>query len=271
MKLPHRDSLTGPTEHALWRWDVREYFSSDPKDYWTIHYMNRLDTILGAVSGLVPAGGKVLDVGCAQATAAILLAERGYDVTAIDADPNCLLYASRRYESGKCRFVCMDVAYAEGLRALNATFDAVILGEVLEHVPRPGKLLASCWEKLQPGGLLVVTTPNGESPHNWRFPKYDPMTMEESAREEIPSGLGGRETHLFNFRMRTLLALLQRCGFEVRGREYLNSYIISPIGLHRLLSLSAAATLSRFFACLPVLAPFTTMTMFVVALKTADR
>jgi 2-polyprenyl-6-hydroxyphenyl methylase/3-demethylubiquinone-9 3-methyltransferase len=222
---------------------------------------------MGAIIEGVPPGGKVLDIGCAQATAAILLAERGYDVTAVDADPHCLEYARRRYEFGKCRFVCVDAVRAEGLDVLGTGFDGVILGEVLEHVPRPRKLLQNCLRVLQPGGVLVITTPNGESPHNWLMRRYDPASMEVPSRASTPSGLGGRETHLFNFQMRTLLALLQNCGFTIRRRAYLNSYIVNPVGLHRLLSQSAAAALNRFCARMPVLARYSTMTLFVVAQK----
>ncbi len=232
--------------------------------------MNRLNTILDAVSEVVPEGGRILDIGCAQGTAAILLAEQGYDVTAIDADPACLGYAQRRYEFGKCQFVCIDASHHEGLRAINGRFDAVVLGEVLEHVPRPGSLIASCAEKIQPGGGLVVTTPNGESPHNWRFQKYDPTVMESSEREKIPSGLGARETHLLNFRMRTLLELLRSRGFTLRRWAYLNSYVINPIGLHRLLSASAADTLNTFCARLPCIARYTTMTLFALARKSQE-
>ncbi len=238
------------------------------KDYWKIHYMNRLKTILDAVSEVVPEGGRILDVGCAQGTAAILMAEQGYDVTAIDADPACIAYAQRRYEFGKCQFVCADAASHEGLRFIEGQFRAVVLGEVLEHVPRPGYLIASCAEKIEPGGGLVITTPNGESPHNWRFQKYDPVVMESLEREKMPSGLGARETHLFNFRMRTLLELLRSRGFIVRQWAYLNSYMINPIGLHRVLSDSAAASLNRFFARLPYVARYSTMTLFALATKT---
>jgi hypothetical protein len=134
-------------------------------------------------------------------------------------------------------------------------------------VPRPGSLIANCAEKIQPGGGLVISTPNGQSPHNWRFQRYDPMVMESSEREKMASGLGARETHLFNFRMRTLLELLRSRSFIIRRSAYLNSYVINPIGLHRALSATAAATLNRFCARLPGIARYSTMTLFVLAGK----
>lgn len=267
MKLPSRSSLSNPTEEALWNWDTLEYFSPDPKAFWTIHYRNRLEVILSRIGSSVHPGGAILDVGCAQGTAALLLAERGYDVVAVDADPNCLRYARRRYESGNCRFICLDATAGIGLQAIRREFDAILLGEVLEHVPRPRKLLVHCRERLHPGGRLFVTTPNGESPHNVRFKKYDPAIMEAPERDGIPSGLGGRETHLLNFRMQSLLALTRSCGFEVDHSSYLNSYVINPLGFHRFLSAAVITKLNRFCSRIPMIARFSTMTLFVAARK----
>jgi 2-polyprenyl-3-methyl-5-hydroxy-6-metoxy-1,4-benzoquinol methylase len=143
----------------------------------------------------------------------------------------------------------------------------VILGEVLEHVPRPGNLLAMCHAQLRRGGVLIVSTPNGESPHNWRFPRYRATVMEAASRKDMPSGLGGRETHLFNFQMNSLLALLDSSRFRVLRRQYMNSYVVNPFGLHRLFPLSSAVALNRFCALVPSIARFTTMTLFVVAQK----
>jgi SAM-dependent methyltransferase len=200
----------------------------------------------------MPPGAKVLDVGCAQATAAILLAESGYNVIGVDADPNCLQYACKRDEFALCRFVCLDASKGLGLEALLTDFDAIVLGEVLEHVPNPRKLIASCRERLRSGGRLVISTPNGESPHNWRFAKYHQLAMESSGRDA------------------SLLELLRRCGFDIDSWAYLNSYAVNPLGVHRFLPLSTTVALNRLFAQFPIIARFTTMTLFVVARLARD-
>lgn len=41
-----------------------------------------------------------------------------------------------------------------------APYDAVILSDVLEHVPEPGHVLCLCVELLAPGGLLCVHVPD---------------------------------------------------------------------------------------------------------------
>jgi SAM-dependent methyltransferase len=43
---------------------------------------------------------------------------------------------------------------------LHEQFDLIVAGEVIEHVGRPGELLANSRAMLAPGGRLVITTPN---------------------------------------------------------------------------------------------------------------
>ena len=263
MRLLSEEELHTATARELYGWDRREYFAVDAKNYWAIHYRSRLDAILRAISDFVPAGGSVLDIGCAQATASILLAERGFKVTAVEARPESIEYAKLRVEFGDITFLCMDATRL----SLNGEFDAVLLGEVLEHVPRPGTLIQQCRGMLRRGGMIVITTPNGLSPHNWLLASYDPRTMEAPSRADLPSGLGGRGTHLFCFRPKQLRDLVIRNGLTIERQQLLNSYVINPIGLHRILPLRVAGRLNRFFSRIPLLASYATMTQFLVARK----
>jgi 2-polyprenyl-3-methyl-5-hydroxy-6-metoxy-1,4-benzoquinol methylase len=263
MRLPAEGELHTARAQALRRWDLREYFAVDAGYYWSIHYRNRLETILRTVSELVPAGGSVLDIGCAQGTASILLAERGFEVTAVEASLESIEYAKLRVEFGNISFICTDATRV----SLGRDFDAILLGEVLEHVPRPGALLQRCRDTLRRGGIVLITTPNGLSPHNWLLPRYDLQRMETPDRANLPSGLGGRETHLFCMRPSQLRELVRSSGLTIERYGLLNSYVINPLGLHRVLPLSAAERLNRWFCRLPVLAMLTTMTQFLVARK----
>ncbi len=264
MRLPSVEELDTATALTLRRWDLREYFATDAKHYWAIHYWNRLETILRGVSEMVPAGGSILDIGCAQATASILLAERGFKVTAVEANSESIEYAKSRVEFGEISFIC---ANATTNLSLEAPFDAILLGEVLEHVPRPGALVQRCRDMLRRGGIVVITTPNGLSPHNWLMPRYNPGTMEVPERANLPSGLGGRETHLFCFRPSQLRDLVRSRDLVIERHELLNSYVINPVGLHGVLPLPVAKRLNLLFSRIPLLASITTMTQFLVARK----
>lgn len=108
---------------------------------------------------------RILDVGCgdgaiifklkARFDAAYTLYFTGIDVSALDID-----FANQRknyFNHERCDFIRAD-ATESGLD--QGAFDMVINTEVIEHMPDPGRLLATMKRLLKKGGLLILTTPN---------------------------------------------------------------------------------------------------------------
>ena len=112
-------------------------------------------------------GQAVLDVGCSQGIASILLAREGFVVTAIDMHPESIAFAraeiARESPTVQRRLTLLET----DLESLpeDRAFDTIMLGEVIEHQARPDRLLAAAKARLRPGGRLVVTTPFGLHPH----------------------------------------------------------------------------------------------------------
>ena len=52
--------------------------------------------------------------------------------------------------------LCADVESMD----LGQTFDVVVAGDIIEHLSNPGAFLTRARAHLNPGGLLLVTTPN---------------------------------------------------------------------------------------------------------------
>lgn len=44
------------------------------------------------------------------------------------------------------------------------SFDAIQAGEIIEHLERPVDFLRGCFETVKPGGMIVLSTPNPNSP-----------------------------------------------------------------------------------------------------------
>jgi 2-polyprenyl-6-hydroxyphenyl methylase/3-demethylubiquinone-9 3-methyltransferase len=106
------------------------------------------------------AGRRVLDIGCGGGVLAEAMARRGAMVTGIDLAGKPLRVAQlHALETGA------EVDYressAEALAAEQpATFDAVTCMEMLEHVPDPGSVVASCAALVKPGGAVFFSTIN---------------------------------------------------------------------------------------------------------------
>lgn len=120
----------------------------------------RLNFMYGALSASPDA--RILDVGCGSGELlSIPLARKGFSIIGLDSDDKSL-------EHGR--------SLAAELQLANVTFqpvvsmaylepaDVVIASEVIEHVDRPDEFLAQLRERLLPGGLLLLTLPNGRGP-----------------------------------------------------------------------------------------------------------
>ena len=106
------------------------------------------------------AGRRVLDVGCGGGILSEALALEGARVLGIDPGEGPLAVARlHRHESG------VDVDYALAtIEELAATdpepFDVITCLEMLEHVPDPGSVIATCRSLLKDDGHLFLSTIN---------------------------------------------------------------------------------------------------------------
>lgn len=115
------------------------------------------------------ARGRVLDLGCSQGITSILCARAGHEVLGIDREEDRIEYA-RADLSAKPPEVRERVEFrvgdASALGLPDSSFDTVILGEILEHLPDPAPVLAEAARVAKPAGTLLLTTPFGFHPHH---------------------------------------------------------------------------------------------------------
>ncbi len=98
----------------------------------------------------------VLDAGCGAGPGLRFFAAHGHRVTGLDRSFVALQRASRW--ASAARFVQADLQ--AGLPFAAESFDLVVLGDVIEHIPDGMSLLRECYRVLRPGGCLLLSTVN---------------------------------------------------------------------------------------------------------------
>lgn len=103
------------------------------------------------------AGARILDVGAGDGAFLDRMRAAGWTVVGIEPDRNAVAAAAARFG------IRLEVGTLEGADLDEASFDAVTLSHVIEHVPDPVDVLARCRALLRAGGRIVVVTPNASS------------------------------------------------------------------------------------------------------------
>jgi 2-polyprenyl-3-methyl-5-hydroxy-6-metoxy-1,4-benzoquinol methylase len=147
----------------------------------------------------------VLDVGCAGGALgqAYLRRNPRARVLGIDLDPD----AAARARTRLTEVACIDVEATPMPFAVPEGLDAIVYGDVLEHLRDPWTVLAAHAGLVNPGGVVVVCMPNIE---HWSF-IHRLLTGAFGYDEQ---GLFDR-THLRWFTPRTMGAALRDAGLDL--------------------------------------------------------
>jgi ubiquinone/menaquinone biosynthesis C-methylase UbiE len=174
-------------------------------------------------SFLEPLRTRLLDCGSGAGEYVLALLER-YQVDAygLEYSPDKILQA-HRHDVLKNR---VREGNLESIPFSNEDFDAVLLNEVLEHVPDEDKVLAEVRRVLRSGGRVIVFSPNRWFPFETHgvimkssgkmLPPYTPLIP------YLPVAIGRRFFRYWarNYTHRELRDLLIRAGFRIESKRY---------------------------------------------------
>jgi len=141
----------------------------------------------------LPPGGRVLEVGCADGALLGRLRAAGYEVAGVEVSKDA---CERAWDRGLPVF-CGTLEEMPG----DDTFDLVFAGHLIEHTLDPLATATAIADRLRPGGVAYLETPNVGSldarlwRHRWGLIHYP--------------------RHLYLFDRRTLTALCERAGLRV--------------------------------------------------------
>lgn len=146
--------------------------------YQTI-YQRRRTVALSLIDKLaLPAGSRVLEVGCAHGLTTIALAERGFLVEAVDAVPEMISAAQvRAHKSGLAQRMSFQVADIQNLPFEASSFNLVLVIGVTEWLRSLEQPLQQIERVLMRGGYLVIAADNRYALVNMLDPLRNPAAV----------------------------------------------------------------------------------------------
>lgn len=142
----------------------------------------------------------VLDYGGGIGQNSLYLAERGFDVWYFDISVLQADFVAFRSTMHQFSIHIIPPIYNgrfNFIDCIGGTYRAIVLQDVLEHIPRYGLVLQSLVSKLAPGGLIVEYSPFNGKPQGKKMPKRSPLHIAEAAPlDRVMAELGMTKTAL---------------------------------------------------------------------------
>ena len=174
-------------------WVVRE-FEAEYKDLIFHSILKQLERRVRSK------GRRLLDVGAHAGRFLHLARTAGWDAEGIELNPRTAAYAAIR--TG----LPVHNINAQSLADRGRTYDAVVLTDVLEHIPQPVQLIKTLASLTEAGGVVAVKVPCGRS----QVVKEQVLAAISSHRVSLADNL----VHVNHFSPRSLRLALERAGFS---------------------------------------------------------
>lgn len=201
MQSPERESRSDASDGETYYY-VDYNDSPDPS-----HRPLYLKTVLNFLKPLKK-GATVFDAGCGGGDFAIGLAEAGYIVFGSDMSPSGVAHA-RSLNVGKFEVASIYSPLAAPFE--RKSFDAIVCIEVIEHLYSPVTFAKRAYEALEPGGIIILTTPY------WGYFKNIVLAVTNRMDRSLTALWEGG--HIKHFSRATLGQLMTERGFETIGFE----------------------------------------------------
>ena len=152
--------------------------------------------------------GKILDLGAGIGAFLHTMQKKGWETEGIEPDPGARAQAESLYQLQLHDTTALD-------NFSPASFDAITLWHVLEHVHKLHPYMDRLHELLQPGGRIFIAVPNYESLDAADYKLF-------WAAYDVPR-------HLYHFSPKSMETLVQRHGFTLEEKRpmWFDSFYIS--------------------------------------------
>lgn len=153
-----------------------------------------------AVHAMLGGNGRVLDIGCGPGFLLREFRARGWDVLGTEVSEESAAHARNTLN------LPVTVGDIAALRFEPASFDAVVMWHVLEHMTDPQATLAEVARLLRPGGILLCAVPN--------FGSFEAgLARDKWFHLDVPR-------HLHHFTPEALTTLFAVYGFTLQRKSF---------------------------------------------------
>lgn len=147
------------------------------------------------VAALIPPSLSVLDLACGGGYGAYMLADRtNAQVIAVDGSSDSIDYARAHWAHKNVAFQAASAGTFLGSGA-GPSYDVIVSFETIEHLRDADLFLEQAWQRLRPGGVLFVSTPNCDVypllNHPFHVEHYD-VPMLQEAFSKLPDAAACR-------------------------------------------------------------------------------
>ena len=140
-----------------------ERYIAEMQSHDDAYFGSRLEWVATTLVRLVGPEGRLLERGCGGGSSTKAFADRlsGYHCTGFDISRPAIALAASRFQASNLAYRsgdCLELPWPD------ASLDAVISRDMIEHIPDVGRALAEMDRVLKPGGVVVIRSPHHRSP-----------------------------------------------------------------------------------------------------------
>lgn len=151
----------------------------DEGDVYSLIHRDRRTAALKWIDALgLPSGARAIDIGCGAGSLSVALAQRGFDVRAIDSTPAMVTLTRQAVEeAGVAASVSVDTGDVHALDYPDDSFDLVVALGVLPWIDGPDSALCEMARIVKPDGYVVFSADNSMRMNALLDPWISPLTI----------------------------------------------------------------------------------------------
>jgi len=187
----------------------KQHYAVSPEDYF--HHHEESDKLqygamlMHQLRELRINKGMLLDVGAGRGETLRVAREAGWNAVGIETSPSFAEHAARYSGAEIIQKPLQECGFRQD------TFDAVVLGAVLEHLYNPAEVIQEIARILKPGGALFIDVPNERGLYFIAGNLYQKLRLRNWVVNLAPTF---SPYHVFGFTPRSLKRLLAKYGLE---------------------------------------------------------